>query len=133
MSGTDSDPVISPSLTDAEIARFIALIDAERLRSYNITKDEISRIAALYHPDLFNPAILTALGIFISSMCLYFAGGFLYLIYENLKGILTFAYNAAQGLKDIAETYFAETYTVFRQESQPMAVTGWAVVAHFSS
>ncbi|PNX78694.1 hypothetical protein L195_g034672, partial [Trifolium pratense] len=54
-----------------------------------------------------------------------------------LKDFLPFAYNgintAAQGLKDIGETYFAETYTVFRQESQPMAVTGWAVVAHFSS
>ncbi|CAJ2647715.1 unnamed protein product [Trifolium pratense] len=158
MSGADSNPDIKPSLTDAEISRFIALIDVDRLRSYNytedeksrltalfdfnnITEDEIFRIVTLFDPDLVNPATLTVFMIFFSSMFLFSVGAVLHVTYENLKKLVSFAYNAAQkkkvqlsercislsrysrtpdlkGLKDIGETYFAETCTVFRQESQ---------------
>ncbi|GAU39745.1 hypothetical protein TSUD_219880 [Trifolium subterraneum] len=122
MSGADSNPDISPALTDAEISRFIALINVDRLRSYNFTEDEISRVIAPFATDL---AILMTFMPFVS---LVFAGAGLHCIYLVLKDFLALAYNgintavtAAQGLKDIAETYFAETYTVFRQESQAIS------------
>ncbi|XP_045812781.1 uncharacterized protein LOC123906812 isoform X1 [Trifolium pratense] len=145
MSGADSDPDIKPSLTDAEISRFIGLVDIDRLRSYNFTEDDKSRIVALFDPDSAIPEKRIALMIGMSIMSPFYAGFGLHCIYKVLKDFLPFAYNginiAAQkkqaqlsercislsrysrtpdlkGLKDIGETYFAETYTVFRQESQ---------------
>ncbi|XP_045812780.1 uncharacterized protein LOC123906811 isoform X2 [Trifolium pratense] len=144
MSGADSNPDIKPSLTDAEISRFIALIDVDRLRSYNytedeksrltalfdfnnITEDEIFRIVTLFDPDLVNPATLTVFMIFFSSMFLFSVGAVLHVTYEKKKVQLSercislSRYSRTldlKGLKDIGETYFAETCTVFRQESQ---------------